>query len=119
IRNLSLILILAISCMDKPNTTYRDVTKTPLDLDKLPVIEHELLAPPNAPAPITRKSPARVKIHLEVSERIGTLADGVRYTFWTFGGTVPGPMLRVRVGDYVDFTLSNHPDSKVPHNIDL
>jgi len=43
----------------------------------------------------------------------------VMYTFWTFGGTVPGNFLRVREGDTVEFHLLNHPDSKMPHNIDL
>jgi nitrite reductase (NO-forming) len=47
------------------------------------------------------------------------LADGVQYTFWTFGGSVPGPMIRVRRGDLVEVHLMNHPDNKMPHNIDL
>lgn len=89
------------------------------NLDKLPVEEFKIVAPPQVPPPLTRSSPARVKIHLEVREQVGRLADGVEYTFWTFGGTVPGPMIRIREGDYVDFTLSNHPSSKLPHNIDL
>ncbi len=29
------------------------------------------------------------------------IADGVRYEGWTFGGTVPGPVIRVRQGDRV------------------
>ena len=41
------------------------------------------------------------------------------YTFWTFGGTVPGSFIRVRQGDTVEFHLKNHPSSKMPHNIDL
>ena len=45
--------------------------------------------------------------------------DGVKYMFWTFGGTVPGKFIRVREGDLVEFHLKNHPTSKVPHNIDL
>lgn len=104
---------------DKWTSKSGDVASSALDIEKLPVIEHKMVAPPLAPEPLNRTSPARVKIHLEVREQIGELADGVRYTFWTFGGTVPGPMLRIREGDYVDFVLSNHPDSKVPHNIDL
>jgi nitrite reductase (NO-forming) len=47
------------------------------------------------------------------------MADGVDYTFWTFGGSVPGKFIRVRQNDEVDFTLKNHPSSKMPHNIDL
>ncbi len=74
---------------------------------------------PEVPPSITRKAPARVEIKLETKEVTSRLADGVDYTFWTFGGRVPGPFMRIRVGDYVDFTLSNHPSSKMPHNIDL
>jgi nitrite reductase (NO-forming) len=43
----------------------------------------------------------------------------VNYTFWTFGGKVPGKFIRVREGDLVEFHLDNHPDNKMPHNIDL
>jgi nitrite reductase (NO-forming) len=89
------------------------------DLDKLPKETFKLLPPPQVPPPITRTSPARIAIEVEVLEVVKRLSDGVDYTFWTFGGTVPGPMLRVREGDYVDFTLANHPSNKVPHNIDL
>ena len=57
---------------------------------------------------------------LEVKEVVERLADGVEYTFWTFGGGVPGLFIRVREGDFVEFHLNNHPkSSKVPHNIDL
>jgi len=78
-----------------------------------------LTAAPNVPPPIKRWGSARVIVNLETREVTGTLADGVQYTFWTFGGTVPGPMIRVREGDEVEFHLSNHPTSKMPHNIDL
>ena len=74
---------------------------------------------PEVPSPITRKSPAHVVVNLETKELNGRLADGVKYTFWTFGGKVPGKFIRVREGDTVEFHLSNHPSSKMPHNIDL
>lgn len=90
-----------------------------VDLEKMPKETHAIVLPPQAPPQITRKTPARVAIEVEVREEVKRLSDGVDYTFWTFGGTVPGPMLRVREGDYVDFTLANHPSSKLPHNIDL
>ena len=47
------------------------------------------------------------------------MAEGVKYVFWTFGGSVPGSFIRTRVGDEVEFHLKNHPDNKLPHNIDL
>ena len=74
---------------------------------------------PNVPPPITRDHATKVIVHLEVRELEGRLADGVRYTFWTFGGHVPGKFIRIREGDEVEMHLDNHPDNKMPHNIDL
>lgn len=78
-----------------------------------------LTAPPHVPPPITRNHPTKLIVDLEVREQVMDIADGVQYTFWTFGGSVPGSFIRTRVGDVVEFRLSNHPDSKMPHNIDL
>ena len=74
---------------------------------------------PQVPPAITRKHATKVIVNLETSELKMSLADGVEYTFWTFGGKVPGKFIRVREGDLVEFHLHNHPDSKMPHNIDL
>lgn len=78
-----------------------------------------LTAPPEVPPPIERTRPAKVTVELEVVEKVMKLADGVDYTFWTFGGSVPGKFIRIRKGDTVEFTLANHPNNKLPHNIDL
>jgi nitrite reductase (NO-forming) len=56
---------------------------------------------------------------LEVQELDGKLADGAGYHFWTFNGTVPGPMIRARQGDDIELTLSNPTNSTLAHNIDL
>jgi len=56
---------------------------------------------------------------MEAKEFIGTLADGVQYQYWGFNGTVPGPMIRVRVGDTVELHLHNPATNKFPHNVDL
>lgn len=78
-----------------------------------------LTSPPLVPPPTQRNYPAKVVVDLEVTEVDLPIADGVTYTFWTFGGTVPGSFIRVRQGDTVEFHLRNHPSSKMPHNIDL
>ena len=78
-----------------------------------------LTSPPNVPPPVARNRPAKVIVTLEVVEKEMPISEGVTYTFWTFGGTVPGSFIRVRQGDTVEFHLKNHPDNKMPHNIDL
>ncbi|WP_222610613.1 copper-containing nitrite reductase [Undibacterium griseum] len=82
-------------------------------------IQAVLTSPPNVPPPVNRKYPAKVIVNLEVIEKEMPISEGVTYTFWTFGGTVPGSFIRVRQGDTVEFHLKNHPANKMPHNIDL
>jgi nitrite reductase (NO-forming) len=82
-------------------------------------IEAVLTDPPFVPPPVNRKEPRKVIVNIEVQEIVRPISDGVNYTFWTFGGTVPGKFIRVRQGDTVELHLRNHPDSKMPHNIDL
>jgi nitrite reductase (NO-forming) len=75
--------------------------------------------PRDVPPPITRTEPTTVKITLTIKELVAELADGTTYTFWTFDGTVPGPMLRVMQGDTVEITLVSDAANSVGHNIDL
>jgi nitrite reductase (NO-forming) len=79
----------------------------------------QTLPQPAVAPPVNRAAPATIRYDVEAKEVTAQIADGVTYAFWTFGGTVPGPMLRVRQGDTVELTLRNAPDSKVTHSIDL
>jgi nitrite reductase (NO-forming) len=85
----------------------------------LPEVQAILTSAPLVPPPVDRPGNAKVIVSLETTEVKGTLADGVQYTFWTFGGTVPGPFVRVRVGDLVQIRLKNAEKSQHPHSIDL
>ncbi len=75
--------------------------------------------PNDVPPAIQRTGPNEVKIELVTKEVIAEMAPGVTFNYWTFNGTVPGPMLRVREGDMVELTLKNDPTSLHMHNIDL
>ena len=79
----------------------------------------ELTSPPFVPKPVGDRAATKLVVHLEIKEEVGEMLDGTEYTYWTFGGTVPGSFIRTRVGDEVEFHLKNHPDNKLPHNIDL
>ncbi|MCB9628939.1 MAG: nitrite reductase, copper-containing [Sandaracinaceae bacterium] len=90
-----------------------------VDPATLPNVVAQLGVPPMAAPPTGRTSPANVTVEIEVVETTREIADGATFNFWTFGGTVPGPMIRVRRGDHVTLRLQNHPDNTMPHNIDL
>ena len=74
---------------------------------------------PNVPPAITRTHATKVIVTLDVIEKTMRLADGVDYTMWTFGGSMPGRFIRVREGDQVEVHLRNDKHSSMPHNIDL
>jgi len=75
--------------------------------------------PTDLPPPISKRGPKRVKVDLETVEVTGELADGATYRYWTFNQKVPGPFIRVRVGDTVEVRLKNHDDSLLMHNVDF
>ncbi|MFC4353037.1 copper-containing nitrite reductase [Fodinicurvata halophila] len=75
--------------------------------------------PVNVPAPIERSEPATVQVELETIELEAHLSNNSTFRFWTFNGTVPGPMIRVRVGDTVEVTMKNADDSWMMHNVDF
>jgi nitrite reductase (NO-forming) len=77
------------------------------------------------PQPVVTSSPAAgggpslVHVDLETRELTGLLADGVGYNFWTFNGSVPGPLIRARQGDTIEIALTNAADSLHAHSINL
>ena len=75
--------------------------------------------PSDLPGPIGKRAPQRVKVDFETTEVTGQLADGTTYQYWTFNRTVPGPMLRVRVGDTLEVRLKNDADASMIHSVDF
>ncbi len=75
--------------------------------------------PTDLPPPIGARGPQRVKVELDTVEVTGNLADGATYRYWTFNNKVPGPFVRVRVGDTVEVHLKNDDNSAMMHNVDF
>lgn len=75
--------------------------------------------PADLPAPIGDREPQHHRIDMTAIEVNGVLADGTTYHYMTFDGQVPGPMLRMRVGDTAELHLHNKMDSYLAHSIDL
>ncbi len=111
---MSALLAFVVSC--KKDQTLK---LTPVDMKVNGEMVAELTAPPFVPKPVGNRPAKKLIVKMEIKEQEGEMSDGVKYVYWTFGGSVPGSFIRTRVGDEVEFTLSNHPDNKLPHNIDL
>ncbi|HEX2803605.1 MAG TPA: copper-containing nitrite reductase [Sphingomicrobium sp.] len=84
-----------------------------------PSVADIVRSPSDLPGPLARRGPELVKVNLETVEVTGQLDDGATYRYWTFNRQVPGPFVRVRVGDTVEVTLKNADDSSVMHNVDF
>ena len=81
---------------------------------------------PTRPAPVTYDpiAPDRLEgevhdIELVITEQEMTVAEGFVQSVWTFGGTVPGPVIRVKVGDTIRVHLKNPAENQLPHSIDF
>jgi nitrite reductase (NO-forming) len=84
------------------------------------VVEADISREPNdLPPPVGRREPQTVRVDLLSVEVEGRLAEGTTFGYWTFNGKVPGPFIRVRIGDTIDIHLKNSADSSMIHSVDF
>lgn len=110
----TLLFVFALTACGE-NGTY-DNTMIPVADEPVDAV---LASPPFVPEPIGDRTARKLIVKMAIEEKEAEIADSVTFLFWTFGGTVPGSFIRARVGDEIEFHLQNHPDNKLPHNIDL
>jgi nitrite reductase (NO-forming) len=91
-----------------------------------PLPAADVAADPNAPDPVRYDPTAPAvlagdvhAIDLVMTEREMTVAPGFVQRVWTFGDTVPGPVIRVKLGDRVRIHLKNAPENQLSHSIDF
>lgn len=91
------------------------------DLSKLPVVNVDLVAPPYVHDfnQVAKGGPKVVKFKMDIIEKEIEVEKGVKMHAMTFGGTIPGPMMVVHEGDYVELTLTNPATNMLAHNIDF
>jgi nitrite reductase (NO-forming) len=85
----------------------------------LPPSTSVVRSPTDLPGPLPVGPPRTLTVDLEAVELVGKLANETTYNYWTFNSKVPGPFLRVRVGDTVELNFKNNADSRMIHSIDL
>ncbi len=99
-------LIIGESTADSPDPA--------VNLDK-----NVIRKPNDIPAPVGNRSATNVEFTIITEEVTAKLDDGTSFTFWTFNGAVPGPLIRVRVGDNATIHLKNPSTSEHTHSIDF
>ncbi|GGX17790.1 copper-containing nitrite reductase [Aquimarina muelleri] len=112
-----LLVLLGASCSKEKNKTIAYNSPETIPVSRKMIAE--LTSPPNVPKPTGKRKAKNLIVNMEILEKEGEMTDGVKYVYWTFGGTVPGSFIRTKIGDEIEFHLKNHPDNKLPHNIDL
>jgi len=75
--------------------------------------------PTEVPEPIDRDEPEHHEVELTVEEVTAEIEEGKTFNFLTYDGQIPGPMVRVREGDTVSFTMENPPENEMAHNVDF
>ncbi len=93
-----------------------------VDVNTLPRVKQVLVDPPYFPdhEQVASSGPKIVEITLPIIEKKMVIdADGTEIWALTFNGSVPGPMIVVHEGDYVEVTLQNLATNAMEHNIDF
>jgi nitrite reductase (NO-forming) len=97
------------------NTVAVQPTAAPADPNAVSIVRN----PADLPPPVGNREAQNIRVDLTAMEVVGQLADGTTFTYFTFDGKVPGPMIRVRVGDTVEMHIHNDTTSQMLHSIDL
>ena len=91
------------------------------DIEGLPRVQEQLVAPPNLPShdQVAVGGPKIVEVRLVIEEKEIEVEPGVFLWAFAYNGSVPGPLIVVHEGDYVELTLVNPKANQLPHNIDF
>jgi nitrite reductase (NO-forming) len=114
IRKAVIIGVAAVSALFSAPASPKDV--------ELPRQKIELVAPPfvHPHEQATKQGPKIMEFRLVVEEKEMIVDDeGTKLQAMTFNGSIPGPLLVVHEGDYVEVTLVNPATNKLAHNIDF
>ena len=91
------------------------------DIDNLQRVKQKLVIPPFVPEheQVATGSPKIVEIEFIIEEKEIEVAPNAFIQAMTFNGSVPGPLIVVHEGDYVELTLINPKTNTLQHNIDF
>lgn len=93
----------------------------PVDLSNLKRIKRRLVRPPfvHEHEQVAPAEPRIVEFEMQIVEKEVEVDNGAYLQAMTFNGSIPGPLMVVHEGDYVELTLYNSPENMMQHNIDF
>ena len=100
------------------NNTQAAASKT-ATIPDIPKVDRIAADPSDIPGPINRSRSVTHDITLESKDVISEIEPGVEFKFMTYGGQVPGPMIRVRQDDKINLTFKNNSNNTLLHNVDF
>jgi nitrite reductase (NO-forming) len=92
------------------------------EADKLPVITQKLVKAPFLPKhnQVAIGGSKVVKVKMVIDEKLITIDnEGTQFRVFAFNDSVPGPIIVVHEGDYIELTLTNPETNNFEHNIDF
>jgi nitrite reductase (NO-forming) len=94
----------------------------PVDLGNMPRRKVKLVPPPfvHEHEQVATTPPSIVEFEMTIIEKeVEIDGDGTMMQAMTFDGSIPGPMMVVHEGDYVELMLVNPAENAMQHNIDF
>src|SRR3954464_6993885 len=89
---------------------------------KLPRQHIDLVAPPfvHPHEQATKRGPIIAEFKMTIEEKEVVIDNaGTKFQAMTYNGSMPGPLMVVHEGDYLELTLVNPETNSMPHNIDF
>lgn len=113
--------LLAVSEVSKAEEVMSTSHIQPVDLSHLKRIERELTSPPfiHEHDQIISREPVIIAFEMTIIEKEIQIDDNAYLQAMTYNGSIPGPLMVVHEGDYVELTLFNPPENLLQHNIDF
>jgi nitrite reductase (NO-forming) len=112
----------AVAAMGTARAVAQEAPPEKVDISSLPRVKQVMVAPPFLPEheQVATGGPKIVEVTFVIEEKKMVLdSDGTEVWAFTFNGSVPGPMIVVHEGDYVELTLKNLATNMLEHNIDF
>ena len=112
----------AVAAVGTAKAVAQEAAPEKVDISSLPRVKQAMVAPPFLPEheQVATGGPKIVEVTFVIEEKKIVLdSEGTEVWAFTFNGSVPGPMIVVHEGDYVELTLKNLATNMLEHNIDF